>query len=183
MSILTPKGKKPPEDLITPPGEEPEIPSTLPILPLKGSVLFPYTIFPVSTDEPKAIQAIEEAARSDKMLGLVALKDEEAEVSLENLYSIGTAGVIVKMLKIPQHGINLIIQGIAKIRLKDFLTQEPGLRRRRPKAMLCAWRPCKEVFFPNFTAWFPWCLIWARNSISWPQILKTPFNWRIWRRR
>ncbi len=128
MSILTPKGKGPPDGLIDSSEERPEIPSTLPIFPLKGSVLFPFTIFPVGTDEPKAIQAIEEAARSDKILGAFALKDEEAQVSAENLYSIGTAAIIVRMLKIPEHGINLIVHGIVKIRLKDFLTDQPGLR-------------------------------------------------------
>ena len=105
-----------------------EIPDTLPVIPLKDTVLYPHTVIPLFVTEEKSIKAIEYAISSKRIIGVVAIRSkEEGEVGPDDLYSIGVAAVIHKMLRMPEKGMALIIQGLAKIAIKEYISEEPFL--------------------------------------------------------
>jgi len=105
-----------------------EIPDTLPVIPLKDTVLYPHTVIPLFVTEEKSIKAIEHAISSKRIIGVVAIRSkEEGEVGPDDLYSIGVAAVIHKMLRMPEKGMALIIQGLAKIAIKEYISEEPFL--------------------------------------------------------
>jgi len=103
-----------------------DIPETLPIIPLKDTVIYPFTVTPLFVAEEKSIKAIEQAMSSHRIIGAVAIKTrEEKEIGAEDLYSVGTAVVIHKMLRMPDRGMALIVQGLVKIAIKEFISEEP----------------------------------------------------------
>ena len=103
-----------------------EIPDTLPIIPLKDTVLYPYTVIPIFVTEEKSIKAIEHAMGAHRIVGAMTIKSkEEVEAGPADLYSIGTAAVIHKMLRMPDRGMALIVQGLVKIAIKEFKSEEP----------------------------------------------------------
>ncbi len=117
--------KSPQEEGVTVHGE---IPATLPIIPLKDTVLFPHTVIPLFVTEERSIKAVEHAISSQRIIGVVAIRSkEEGEAVPDDLYSIGAAAVIHKMLRMPEKGMALIIQGLAKIAIKEYISEEPFL--------------------------------------------------------
>ena len=105
-----------------------DIPDTLPIIPAKDTVLYPYTVIPLFITEEKSIKAVEQAMGAQRIIGVITIKpDNEGDVGPENLYSIGSAAVIHKMLRMPERGMALIVQGLAKIEIKGYISEEPFL--------------------------------------------------------
>ena len=105
-----------------------DIPDTLPIIPLKDTVIYPFTVIPLFISEEKSIKAIENAMSSHRIVGTVAIKPKETEdTGISDLYTIGTAAVIHKMLRMPDRGMALIVQGIVKISIKEYISQDPFL--------------------------------------------------------
>ena len=103
-----------------------DIPEKLPIIPLKDTVIYPYTVIPLFVTEEKSIKAVESAMNSHRIIGAVAIKSKEVEdVGPEDLYSVGTAAVIHKMLRMPDKGMALIVQGLTKIKIRDFISEDP----------------------------------------------------------
>lgn len=103
-----------------------DIPETLPIIPLKDTVIYPFTVTPLFVSEEKSIKAVEQAMSSHRIVGAVAIKTkEEGEVGAEDLYSVGTAVVIHKMLRMPDRGMALIVQGLVKFSIKEFTSEDP----------------------------------------------------------
>ncbi|OIP99777.1 endopeptidase La [Candidatus Wirthbacteria bacterium CG2_30_54_11] len=105
-----------------------EIPEELSIIPLKDSVVFPLTVSPIKIEKKESIEAIEQAMGKNKIIGVVAFREGSKEHKPENLYGIGTAVLIHKMLKIPNQGLVLIVQGLEKIRIQQLVQTEPFWR-------------------------------------------------------
>jgi ATP-dependent Lon protease len=102
---------------------EVEIPDSLPILPVRDIVVFPYMIIPLFVGREISIKAIEYALSKDRMILLLTQKDLSLEnPSAEDLYRIGTVGMIMRMLKLPDGRVKILVQGLAKARVKQFTT-------------------------------------------------------------
>lgn len=103
-----------------------DIPDTLPVVPLKDTVIYPFTVLPLFVTDERAIKAVENAMTSQRIIAGVAVKNKDTEdVSTEDFYSIGTAAVIHKMLRMPDRGMAIVVQGLVKIKVKEFLSQDP----------------------------------------------------------
>ena len=103
-----------------------EIPTLLPILPVRDIVIFPYMILPLFVGREISIKAIDHASAHEKMVLLITQKDVNVEVpSTDDLYTMGTVGTILRTLKLPDGRLKILVQGIAKVRLKRFTQTKP----------------------------------------------------------
>lgn len=103
--------------------------SVLPILPIRNNVLFPGVVIPISVGRETSIKAVRKAYKGDKMIGVITQRNMETEdPGQEDLYPIGTIAKIVKMLKMPDGGTTLIIQGKKRFTLKALIQQEPFIK-------------------------------------------------------
>jgi ATP-dependent Lon protease len=106
-----------------------EVPDVLPVLPLRGIVIFPNQIHPFLVSRPASLRLIEDVGQASRVIGLAAQKNpEEENPAPEGLFPRGTAVRILKMLKYPDHSVRVLVQGIARIDLVDFIQQEPYFR-------------------------------------------------------
>jgi ATP-dependent Lon protease len=106
-----------------------EIPEELPILPIRESVLYPRMLLPLMVSQERLIKLIDAALLSNKMIGIVAIKNKEIEeVKPEHLFDIGCGASILKMIKMPDNSLRLLIQGISRIRVVEFTQREPYIR-------------------------------------------------------
>ncbi len=102
------------------------IPDTLPILPLRNTVLFPGVVLPITVGRDKSIKAVNDAYKLDKLIGVLAQKDvniEEPEP--KDLCKIGTVAKIVKLIKMPDGGTTIIIQGKKRFELEEMTSEDP----------------------------------------------------------
>ena len=113
--------KEPEKDLFS-------LPKTLPLLPVRDIVIFPYMVLPLSVSREKSIKALEEALSKDRLIFLVAQKTgTEEDPSMKDLYRVGTVALIMKMLKLPDGKIKILVQGISKASIKETLRTSPYL--------------------------------------------------------
>ncbi|MDB9882333.1 endopeptidase La [Bacteroidia bacterium] len=106
-----------------------DYPTNLPLLPLRNTVLFPGVVFPVTVGRDKSIKLIKEAYKADKIIGVVTQKDQSIEdPSSEDIYRTGTFGHILKMLKMPDGNITVIIQGKRKFNITEVSQETPYFR-------------------------------------------------------
>ena len=107
-----------------------QIPSELPILPLRGVVVYPQTAVPLTIGQPRSIRLVDDVmAGEDRLIGLVASKDPDLESpEPEDLYSVGTVAIVHRLFRAPDGTIRLLVQGIARFHLKEFVHLEPYLR-------------------------------------------------------
>jgi ATP-dependent Lon protease len=117
------------------PGEAPDpaetfdIPEELPILPLRGLVVYPQTAIPLTIGQPRSVRLVDEVVTGDRLIGLVAAKDPEMESPGPNeIYQIGTLAAIHRLFRAPDGTIRLLVQGMARIRVDSYNTTEPYLR-------------------------------------------------------
>ena len=112
-------------------GEEMTFPEELPILPLKNTVLFPSVVLPITVGRDKSIKAVVEAYKTDKLVGVVAQKDSNIEdPSAEDLKSIGTVARIAKLIRMPDGGTTIIIQGKRRFKIQSITAEEPYFKGR-----------------------------------------------------
>lgn len=105
------------------------IPDTLPILPLRNTVLFPGVVLPITVGRDKSIKAVNEAYKQDKLVGVLAQKDANVEDPEPNdLCAIGTIAKIVKLIKMPDGGTTIIIQGKKRFELLNIVSEDPYFR-------------------------------------------------------
>ncbi|MBN8835840.1 MAG: endopeptidase La [Sphingobacteriia bacterium] len=98
----------------------------LPILPLRNTVLFPGVVLPITVGRDKSIKAVNDAYKTDKLIGVVAQKDTNVEdPEVKDLCSIGTVAKIVKLIKMPDGGTTIIIQGKKRFQLLAVVEEEP----------------------------------------------------------
>lgn len=102
------------------------IPDSLPILPLRNTVLFPGVVLPITVGRDKSIKAVNDAYKLDKLIGVVAQKDANVEEpEPKDLCSIGTVARIVKLIKMPDGGTTIIIQGKKRFELLEMTSEDP----------------------------------------------------------
>jgi ATP-dependent Lon protease len=103
-------------------------PATLPVLPLKETVVFPESVTPLAIGQERSIKLVEGAVSGDRLLALVAVKDPEVEQpGWDELHRVGTAAVIQKMIKVPDGTLRVLVQGTHRIRLDQPVQSEPYL--------------------------------------------------------
>ena len=102
------------------------IPDSLPLLPLRNTVLFPGVVLPITVGRDKSIKAVNDAYRSDKLIGVLAQRDANIEEpELKDLCRIGTVAKIAKLIKMPDGGTTIIIQGKKRFELLDVISEDP----------------------------------------------------------
>ncbi len=105
------------------------IPKELPVLPVRDIVVFPYMIIPLFVARTLSINAIEEALAKDRMIFLATQRDQSVEEPApEQLFAVGTAALIMRMLKMPDGRIKILVQGVARARTEKVLQEEPFLK-------------------------------------------------------
>lgn len=105
-----------------------KLPETLPILPLKNTVLFPGVVIPITAGRDKSIKLINETNKGGKVIGVVSQKDESKEnPGLEDIHTIGTVARILRVLKMPDGNTTVIIQGKKRFEVAQLVTTEPYL--------------------------------------------------------
>ena len=103
-----------------------EIPAELALLPLRNTVLFPGVVLPITVGRDKSIKAVNDAYKTDKLIGVVAQKDSNIEdPSVNDLEDIGTVARIVKLIKMPDGGTTIIIQGKSRFLIESILGDDP----------------------------------------------------------
>ncbi|HEU4553532.1 MAG TPA: LON peptidase substrate-binding domain-containing protein, partial [Chitinophaga sp.] len=106
--------------------EDDKIPEELSILPLRNTVLFPGVVLPITVGRDKSIKAVNDAYRTDKLIGVVAQKDSTVEDPIiADLASVGTVAKIVKLIKMPDGGTTIIIQGRKRFKIDAITTEDP----------------------------------------------------------
>jgi ATP-dependent Lon protease len=116
--------------LMTPEDEEAinneELPASLPILSLRNTVLFPGVVIPITAGRDQSIKLINDANKGSKVIGVVAQKDETVEnPTAKDIYSIGTVARILRVLKMPDGNVTVIIQGKKRFMVEDVVSEQP----------------------------------------------------------
>lgn len=110
---------------------EPLISDELPVLPLRGVVVYPMMWLPLPVGQERSLRLVEETLPSDRIIALVTSKDEEIEEPApDEVYRVGTAAQVHRVLKTPDGTMRLLVQGLERIRLLEFTQEKPYLRAR-----------------------------------------------------
>ncbi len=103
-----------------------DIPDQLPLLPVRDVVVFPYMVLPLFVGREMSIKAIEAALAGNRMIFLAAQKALDVEnPKPDNIHCVGTVGIIMRMLKLPDERIKILVQGLAKGRIEEYIQTEP----------------------------------------------------------
>ncbi|HEV8434265.1 MAG TPA: endopeptidase La [Thermoanaerobaculia bacterium] len=103
-----------------------KIPDVLPVLPLKDLVIFPFIIVPLSVSREKSINAVDQALAENRVIMLTAQKDfQNEDPGEEDLYRVGTVAIIMRMLKLPDGRIRILVQGLSRARVDYFIQTAP----------------------------------------------------------
>jgi ATP-dependent Lon protease len=106
--------------------EDEKIPEELALLPLRNTVLFPGVVLPITVGRDKSIKAVNDAYKGDKLIGVVAQKDSTIEdPNLIDLADVGTVARIVKLIKMPDGGTTIIIQGRKRFKISEIVSEDP----------------------------------------------------------
>ncbi len=105
------------------------IPEALPILPLRGVVVYPYTAIPLTVGQPRSIRLIDDVvAKEERLIGLVAAHDPSNELpGPDEIYRIGTVATVHRLFRAPDGTIRLLVQGLARIQIEEYVATEPYL--------------------------------------------------------
>lgn len=120
MDIITPKN-----DPTQPP--MPQIPRRLRILPFADGVLYPYMLLPMVVSAEHLKKLIEDAVSVDKIIGVFTLKGENKDLKSTDTYNIGTAAMILRMLRMPDGSLQVFLQGLKRITIKELVQSDPYL--------------------------------------------------------
>ena len=109
--------------------EKSEFPKIIPILPLRGLVVYPQTAVPLTIGQPRSIRLVDEAVSSERWVGLVTSRDEKKEnPEPSDLFEYGTAAIIHRLFRAPDGTIRLLVQGISRFKIKKFIQDSPYLK-------------------------------------------------------
>jgi ATP-dependent Lon protease len=112
------------------------IPSELPILPLRDTVLFPNSFMPLAVARESSVRLIDDAITNGKLIAVFTQRDASIEEPIQNdLFTVGTATHIHKMFKLPDGSLRLIVQGLARLKLEQIVATQPYLRARVSAAL------------------------------------------------
>ncbi len=105
-----------------------EVPPMLPVLPLKETVVFPQSMTPLAIGQERSIKLVDDVVSGDRMLALVTVEDEEIESpGWDDLYDVGTAAVVHKLIRVPDGTLRILVQGIRRIKLDKRISDDPYL--------------------------------------------------------
>src|ERR1700704_3625313 len=108
-----------------------QIPNELPVLPLRDIVIYPFMIVPLFVSREKSIRAVDEALGENRMIVLASQRDlDKEEPTADDLYKVGTAAVIMRMLKLPDGRIRILVQGLARTEIESVETSGEYIRAR-----------------------------------------------------
>ena len=123
-----PEHETPPEATVETGHDELTVPSVLPVLPLKETVVFPESMTPLAIGQERSIKLVDDVVSGNQMVALVTARDESAEVpGWDDLYEIGTAAIVQKLIRIPDGTLRVLVQGVRRIRLDRRVQDEPYL--------------------------------------------------------
>ena len=107
-----------------------EIPDVLPLLPVRDLVVFPYMIAPLRVSRPISLEAVNQALGTDhRMCFIVAQRDAgEEDPKPSSLYRVGTVGIVMRMRKLSDGGVKILVQGLCRARIERFLSDVPSYR-------------------------------------------------------
>ncbi len=109
--------------------DAPKYPDVLPILPLRGVVVYPQTAVPLTVGQPRSVRLVDDVVAADKLVGLVAAMNPELESPGPNdLYKVGVIATVHRLLRAPDGTIRLLVQGMDRFRLGEFVEEEPYLK-------------------------------------------------------
>lgn len=120
------------EESTKPETREAQVPSVLPILPLRGVVVYPQTAVPLTIGQPRSIRLVDDVVAGDeRLIGLVTSREPEIELpEPKDLYQIGTLAIVHRLFRAPDGTIRLLVQGVSRFSLKEFVQTEPYLKAR-----------------------------------------------------
>ena len=128
-----------------------EIPDEISLLPLRNTVLFPGVVLPITVGRDKSIKAVNDAYKGDKLIGVIAQKDSNIEdPETKDLESVGTIAKIIKLIKMPDGGTTVIIQGKSRFCIESIVTDDPYFRAKI--AALIDEEPPKDSDFEAYVA-------------------------------
>ncbi len=109
-----------------------KIPKILPVLPLFDAALFPKMVVPIVVVQSESVQLVDEAMSKDRIIGLLVSKEPTIKKTYEpkDLYTVGTSALILKMAKTEDNKAQLLVQGLGRFKVKDFVKEKPYLRAR-----------------------------------------------------
>ena len=108
------------------PQGERKMPQDIPLLPVRDVVVYPFMILPLFVGRDKSIRAVDEALSRERLILLVAQRDADAEdPAPEGLYDIGTVAMIMRMLKMPDGRVKILVQGVSRATVKEFTRRDP----------------------------------------------------------
>lgn len=109
--------------------ENEALPNAVPILPLRNTVLFPGVVIPITAGRDKSIKLIKDANNADKIIGVVAQRNEDVEnPGAQDIHQMGTVAQILRVLKMPDGNITIIIQGKKRFKIKSIIEEQPYLK-------------------------------------------------------
>ncbi|HEX9021027.1 MAG TPA: endopeptidase La [Nitrospirota bacterium] len=109
----------------------PPVPAEVPLLPLKDTVVYPLTVYPLVIGKDKSIKLVNEVTVGDKILGLTAQRKVDLEVAgMSDVYTVGTMARILQMVKAPDGTLRVLVQGIERISIAEFVQVEPFIKAR-----------------------------------------------------
>jgi ATP-dependent Lon protease len=116
-------------DVLTelPADDEIEIPPALPVLPLREMVVFPQSMTPLAIGQARSVKLIDEVVAGNRMLALVASKTEAEEPDWDDLYDVGTAGIVHRMIRVPDGTLRILVGGLSRVRLERRVQDDPYL--------------------------------------------------------
>ncbi|HPI73488.1 MAG TPA: endopeptidase La [bacterium] len=116
------------EQPVTPENAQTNIPTELPVLPLRDTVVFPNIVTPLVVAREKSVQLINDVISSHRILGLVAQRQPEVEEpGPDDIYEYGCAAIILRMLKFPDGSLRVLVQGLARVKLGGVIKTSPYL--------------------------------------------------------
>jgi ATP-dependent Lon protease len=108
--------------------DEITFPATLPVLPLKETVVFPQSMTPLAIGQERSVRLIDDVVAGERLLALVTVRDPEVETpGWDDLYGVGTVAVIHKMIKVPDGTLRILVQGLQRVELESRVGDDPYL--------------------------------------------------------
>ncbi len=108
-----------------------QVPPELPILPLRGLIVYPQTAMPLNIGQKRSVRLVDDVVSGDRLIGLIASRNPELETpEPDDIYKVGTMAAVLRLFRAPDGTIRLLVQGLARIRVDEYTQHEPFLRAR-----------------------------------------------------
>jgi ATP-dependent Lon protease len=115
--------------------KSPAIPEEIPILPLRGVVVYPLMVLPLTVGQPRSVRLVDDVVVGDRLVGLVASQDPEVdEPTPDQVYQMGTVAIIHRLIKAPDGTIRIIVQGVERIHVDEWTAEGPYLKAKVSKS-------------------------------------------------